>query len=58
VSGSDDMTVKIWDSRARKPINSYSVDYQVTSVAFSYSNDYIFFGGLDNSIKALNIKKN
>lgn len=27
-------------------------------MAFSYTNDYVFFGGLDNSIKALNLRRN
>ena len=27
-------------------------------MAFSATNEYVFFGGLDNSIKALNLKKN
>ena len=33
----------------------------MTSVGFSrgaFLGDYIFFGGLDNSIKAVNLKKN
>ena len=58
VSGSDDYTVKIWDPRAKSFIASYELNYQITSVAFSYTNDYIFFGGLDNSIKALSLRKN
>ena len=57
VSGSDDFTVKLWDERVRNFIASYEVDYQVTSVAFG-GNDYVYFGGLDNSIKAVNLKKN
>ena len=61
-SGSDDMTVKLWDERVKRFIASYELDYQVTAVAFSrgHSNasDYIYFGGLDNTIKALNLRKN
>ena len=30
----------------------------MTSVAFNSTNEYVFFGGLDNTIKALNLKKN
>lgn len=58
VSGSDDYTVKIWDPRAKSFISSYELNYQITSVSFNLTNDYVFFGGLDNSIKALNLKKN
>jgi Prp8 binding protein len=61
VSGSDDMTVKLWDERVRNYVSSYELDYQITSVAFSkgvMAGDYVFFGGVDNSIKALNLRKN
>lgn len=58
VSGSDDYTVKIWDARVRNFISSYELNYQLTSVSFNLTNDYVFFGGLDNSIKALNLRKN
>ena len=60
-SASDDFTVKMWDERVRNFVSSYELDYQLTSVAFSrgaMAGDYIFFGGLDNSIKAINLKKN
>ena len=60
-SASDDFTVKMWDERVRNFVASYELDYQLTSVAFSrgaMAGDYIFFGGLDNSIKAINVKKN
>lgn len=30
----------------------------MTAVAFSGTNEYVFFGGLDNSIKALNLRTN
>jgi WD40 repeat protein len=61
VSASDDFTVKVWDERARNFIASFELDYQITSVAYSRAETaglYIFFGGLDNSIKAVNLKKN
>jgi Prp8 binding protein len=51
----------MWDERVRNFVASYELDYQLTSVAFSrggMAGDYIFFGGLDNSIKAINVKKN
>ncbi len=57
-SGSDDGTVKIWDYRESKYTKSFKVGYQVMSVAFSQSNDVLFFGGLDNSIRALNLRTN
>lgn len=61
VSGSDDFTVKLWDDRVKNFVASFELDYQITSVGFSrgaFLGDYVFFGGLDNSIKALNLKKN
>eukprot|EP00347_Sterkiella_histriomuscorum_P017852 403347727 len=58
VSGSDDYSVKLWDARVRNHISSYELNYQITSVCFNNTNDYVFFGGLDNTIKALNLRKN
>ena len=61
VSGSDDFTVKLWDDRIRNFVSSFELDYQITSVGFSrgaFLGDYVFFGGLDNTIKAINLKKN
>lgn len=58
MSGSDDCTVKMWDARAKSFIASYELDYQVTCVNFSQDNNYLFFGGIDNSVKALNLTKN
>ena len=56
-SGSNDGTVKVWDFRERRFSASFTVGYQVTSVAFSRSNDIVFFGGIDNTIRALNLLK-
>ena len=55
-SASDDGSVKVWDTRQSKYASSFKVGYQVMSVAFSKNNDVLFFGGLDNSIRALNLR--
>ena len=57
-SGSDDGTVKIWDFRDSKYAKSFKVGYAVMSVAFSKNNDVLYFGGLDNTIRALNLRTN
>ena len=58
VSGSDDGTVKLWDVRDTKYAKSFNLGYQVMSVAFSKLNDIIYLGGLDNTIRALNLRSN
>lgn len=55
-SASDDGTVKIWDTRQSKFSSSFKLGYQVMSIAFSKNNEILFFGGLDNSIRALNLR--
>lgn len=55
-TGSDDMTAKLWDSRARDFLSSFELEYQVTSVALT--PEYLYLGGVDNSIKAINLRKN
>lgn len=56
VSGSDDMSVRIWDEREKIAVAQYDVESQVTSVAVN--GEYIFYGGLDNTVKAINRRKN
>ena len=56
-SGSNDGTVKLWDFREQRFSASFTVGYQVTSVAFSKDNDVVFFGGIDNTIRGLNLRK-
>lgn len=58
VSGSDDCTVKIWDSRAKEAVNTFESEYQVTSVCFSDAGDMIYSAGLDNDIKVWDVRKN
>ena len=56
-SGSNDGTVKLWDFRERRYSASFTVGYQITTVAFSKGNDILFFSGVDNTIRGLNLRK-
>ena len=55
-SSSDDMTVRLFDERAKQAVDTTKLNYQPTSATFSDTNEYIFYGGLDNQVKAWNIK--
>ena len=48
VSGSDDCTMKLWDTRVRGKVLEYHDSYKITSVSFNDTNDKIFIGGIDN----------
>lgn len=56
VTTSDDCTVRLFDERVKQAVETTKLTYQTTTATFSDSNDYIFYGGLDNQIKAWNIK--
>ena len=56
-SGSNDCTLKLWDVRERKYSASFKVGYQITSVAFNHGNSIIYFGGIDNTIRGINLRK-
>jgi Prp8 binding protein len=56
VTGSDDCTVKLWDTRVRKHTASFNVGYQVTAVVQTGLS--VFFGGVDNTIRSLNLRSN
>ena len=58
VSASNDCTVKIWDVKDKKYAASFNLGYQVTCAVFSKSNQHVFIGGVDNTIRALNLKTN
>lgn len=58
VSGSDDATVKLWDTRKKNFISSIDNSYQVTSVAFNDTAEQVFSGGIDNDIKVWDVRKN
>ena len=56
VSTSDDCSVKLFDDRQKEAFDTIDLNYQATTAWFDDSNEYIYYGGLDNQIKAWNIK--
>lgn len=55
-SGSDDNTVKIWDSRCKWAVQSLEHEFQVTAVALSEDGESVFSGGIDNLIRRWDLK--
>nr|CFW94225.1 Eka-G protein beta 3 protein [Euperipatoides kanangrensis] len=58
VSGSDDGTIKLWDSRKKGTLQTFQNTYQVTSVTFNDTAEQIMSGGIDNDIKVWDLRKN
>ncbi|XP_077285600.1 U5 small nuclear ribonucleoprotein 40 kDa protein [Arctopsyche grandis] len=58
VSGSDDSTVKIWDTRKRNVVSTMNSNYQVTAVTFNDTSEQVITGGIDNDIKVWDLRKN
>lgn len=58
VSGSDDSTVKIWDTRKKQATTNFNATYQVTAVTFNDTSEQVLSGGIDNDIKVWDIRKN
>ncbi|XP_063951184.1 U5 small nuclear ribonucleoprotein 40 kDa protein-like [Lytechinus pictus] len=57
-SGSDDGTIKIWDTRKRGCAQTFQSTYQVLAVSFNDTSDQIISGGIDNDIKVWDLRKN
>ncbi len=57
VSGSDDASVKVWDTRQRGVVHQFEESYQITSVSFNDTSDKVFAGGIDNQIKVYDLRK-
>ncbi|XP_070533221.1 U5 small nuclear ribonucleoprotein 40 kDa protein-like [Ptychodera flava] len=58
VSGSDDGTIKLWDTRKKGAIETFQNTYQVTGVSFNDTSDQIISGGIDNDLKVWDLRKN
>lgn len=58
ISGSDDSTIKIWDTRKRNVVSSLNNNYQVLAVTFNDTAEQIITGGIDNDIKVWDTRKN
>jgi len=56
-SAGDDGTVRVWDRRQRDACRQYQSTYQVTSVSFNDTGDQLFSAGIDNHIKAWDMRK-
>lgn len=56
-SGSDDGTVKIWDTRQRGSIQTFNARFPVTSVAFNDDATSVFSGGIDNDVHQWDISQ-
>lgn len=57
-SGSDDCTVKLWDSRKKMAITTFQNTYQVTAITFNDTAEQIISGGIDDDIKVWDLRKN
>ncbi|XP_075237742.1 U5 small nuclear ribonucleoprotein 40 kDa protein [Lycorma delicatula] len=57
-SGSDDCTIKVWDSRKKGQAITLNNTYQVTAVTFSDTAEQVLSGGIDNDIKIWDLRKN
>ncbi|GFR43186.1 hypothetical protein Agub_g4178 [Astrephomene gubernaculifera] len=56
VTGSDDNTVKLWDMRVKKSVQTLRGSFPVCAVAFADAGDQVFSGGLDNTIKLWDLR--
>mmetsp|Transcript_12010 Transcript_12010/g.12069 ORF Transcript_12010/g.12069 Transcript_12010/m.12069 type:complete len:359 (-) Transcript_12010:115-1191(-) len=57
VSGSDDCSVIVWDGRMKHSSLSLSHEYQITSVCVSSDGGTVYSGGIDNIIRAWDLRK-
>eukprot|EP01113_Clastostelium_recurvatum_P025253 TRINITY_DN3039_c0_g1_i1.p1 TRINITY_DN3039_c0_g1~~TRINITY_DN3039_c0_g1_i1.p1 ORF type:complete len:377 (-),score=81.57 TRINITY_DN3039_c0_g1_i1:13-1104(-) len=56
-SASDDTTARVWDPRMKLSAQTFSHNYPLTSVTWSDAGDMLFTGGLDNIVRAWDMRK-
>lgn len=57
VSGSDDKTARLWDTRVRGDVGSLEHEYQVTAVAYGGDGKFVYSGGIDNCITCWDVRR-
>lgn len=57
VSGSDDGTIRVWDTRQKDATHTLQNKYQVTAVTFTDTADRVLSGGIDNDIKLWDLRR-
>lgn len=57
ISGSDDGSIGIWDPRQKNCIDYIQTEFPITAAALSPAGEEIYFGGIDNDIRAYNLTK-
>ncbi|KAJ3093125.1 hypothetical protein HK102_007964 [Quaeritorhiza haematococci] len=56
-SVSDDSTVKIWDTRQKHAAETFTEKFPLCAVCWSEDGGIVFAGGIDNEIKAWDLRK-
>lgn len=56
-SGSDDGYIGLWDPRQKRAVDFIPTDFPITSVAFAEAGNELYSGGIDNDIKAWDMRK-
>lgn len=57
VSGSDDRTARIWDSRVRGEVGILEDGFPITAVAYSADGQTVYTAGIDNGITAWDVRQ-
>ncbi|UYV76221.1 SNRNP40 [Cordylochernes scorpioides] len=55
-SGSDDCTIKLWDTRKRGCVQTFQETYQVTALTFNDTAGQIICGGIENHLKVWDLR--
>ncbi|KAJ4366360.1 hypothetical protein N0V83_007996 [Neocucurbitaria cava] len=57
VSGSDDGYIGIWDTRTKDAVAFIPTDFPITAICLAEAGNELFTGGIDNDIKAWDMRK-